>query len=625
MGVHNYQLLFEQMMNGFALHEIILNESGAPCDYRFLDVNPAFEALTGLKRAQIIGRTVREVLPDIEPQWIETYGHVALTGQPAHFESYSAALDKYFEVQAYSPQPGQFVTIFADITERKQARLALDEHLRLFHALLDALPGIVVFKDRDLRFRLYNGTTAELFGRPLDELIGKTDADLWPPELAESFRAEEQQVMATGNPLKTEHHLQTPGGERWVDVLKTPLRDERGQVNGILCCEWDITDRKRLEQALAEERNLLRTLIDAIPDHVYVKGREGRVLLVNQAQARDLGYTDPAELVGKTNFDLLPASEAEFTWANDRVVLESGAPLSVEEEYTNADGETRRTWSVKVPLRDAAGQVIGVVGLSRDITERRRLEEQLRQAQKMEAIGALAGGIAHNFNNLLTAVIGFAEFALSELPPGSLAAQDIQQVLASSRQMAELTRWLLAFARRQMLRPVKVNLNELLARFEKVLAPALGQGIGLNLRLSPDLWLVKVDPAQIEQVLLNLAFNAQQAMPDGGQFTIETGNVALPPLPSVKEGLEISGEGGFLPPGDYVRLTVSDTGRGIDAKTLPRLFEPFFSTKGLAEATGLGLAAAYGIIKQHGGDIRVTSAPGCGARFEIYLPRARTE
>ncbi len=368
MSERNYQLLFDRMLNGFALCEIILDESGTPRDYRFLDVNPAFEALTGLTRAQVIGRTVREVLPDLEPHWIETYGRVALSGEPVRFENYVAALDKYFEVQAYSPQRGHFVALFADITERK------------------------------------------------------------------------------------------------------------------------------------------------------------------------------------------------------------------------------------------------------------RLEEQLRQAQKMEAIGALAGGIAHNFNNLLTGVIGFAEFALSEQPPGSQAAQDIERVLAGARQMAELTRWLLAFARRQMIRPVQVNLNELLTRFDKVLIPALGGRVTLNLHLSPDLWPVRVDPAQIEQALLNLAFNAQAAMPDGGQFTIETANVVLNPASLSGDGLWVRSED--LPPGDYVRLAVSDTGCGIDAKTLPRIFEPFFSTKGLAEATGLGLAATYGIIRQHGGDIWVTSEPGRGTRFEIYLPRA---
>ena len=247
-----------------------------------------------------------------------------------------------------------------------------------------------------------------------------------------------------------------------------------------------------------------------------------------------------------------------------------------------------------------------------DLTEHKRMEAQMVQAQKMETVGRLAGGVAHNFNNLLTGVIGFAELARESLPAGDPARADIDVVLRSSQKMVDLTRYLLAFGRRQVLRPSMLSLNDLILRMEETLASLLGESVDQSLLLAPELWTVKADPTQIEQVLLNLVLNAQEAMPDGGQFTMETANVTLGEADVLSHDIA---------PGDYVMLSVSDTGVGMDEETISHIFEPFYSTRGLADATGLGSAVAYGIIKQHAGDIWVHSEKGESSRLEIYLPR----
>ena len=356
-----YRQLFATMLDGFALHEIICDENGRPVDYRFLEANPAFEEMTGLKARDIVGKRVLEVMPELEPFWMNTYGEVALTGRPARFEHYEHQLEKHFEVLAFSPEHGQFAAVLTDVTERRQA------------------------------------------------------------------------------------------------------------------------------------------------------------------------------------------------------------------------------------------------------------EQQLRRSQKMEAIGQLAGGIAHDFNNILTGITGYTEFALAQLGEDSQQASDLNEVLALGDRAADLTRQLLAFGRKQQLEPITVNINDLVENILKMLPRLIGEDIELRFSPGHDLGNVRADPGQIEQVLMNLAVNARDAMPDGGALTIETANVEL------DEAQAATFEGGK--PGPYVFFSVADTGCGMDAATLERAFEPFFTTKEVGKGTGLGLATVFGIVRQHEGSIDVQTRPGQGARFGIYLPR----
>ncbi len=368
------------------------------------------------------------------------------------------------------------------------------------------------------------------------------------------------------------------------------------------------------EAALRAHERFLRDVIDADPHFVFAKDWDGRFTLANKAVAQVYGIT-PDALVGKTDADFNSnRQEVENFLRDDREVIASGRPkLIPEEPVTNAKtGETRWFETVKVPLISADGTARQVVGVATDVTQRKRLEEQLRQSQKMEAIGRLAGGIAHDFNNLLTAIIGYAELLMADGGAADSRRGDVAEIKRAAERAAGLTQQLLAFSRKQLLQPKVLDLNALVRETQKLLRRLLGEDIELQTVAATDLDAVEADPGQLGQVIMNLAVNARDAMPRGGQLTIETANVVLDDA-AVQQHVTMR-------PGRYVMLAVSDTGVGMDADTKAHLFEPFFTTKEAGKGTGLGLATVYGIVKQSGGYIWAYSEPGRGATFKIYLP-----
>jgi PAS domain S-box-containing protein len=387
------------------------------------------------------------------------------------------------------------------------------------------------------------------------------------------------------------------------------------EILGCVVTLTNITERKRAEEALRESETRHRTLLENLPQKIFLKDRQSVYVSCNDNYARDHKIA-PEEIAGKTDYDFYPKELADKYRGDDKRLMATGEPEELEERYMQ-DG--RETWvrTVKTPVRNEQGEVVGILGIFWDITEQKQLEEQFRQAQKMEAIGQLAGGVAHDFNNLLTGIRGFADFARDEAEPGSQAHQDLGEVLTLADRAANLVRQLLAFSRRQPLEPVVLNVNALIADQTKMLTRVLGEDIAVRFVPSPDLGNVRADPGQIEQVVMNLAVNSRDAMADGGRLTIETANVEL--------GEEYARAHMDVTPGPYVMIAVSDTGCGIDEKTRQHLFEPFFTTKEQGKGTGLGLSTVYGIVKQHGGNIWVYSEPGKGATFKIYLPRVAAE
>ena len=371
-------------------------------------------------------------------------------------------------------------------------------------------------------------------------------------------------------------------------------------------------ERKRAEQDLLAREERFRALVEHSADAIALLDRTGTLIYASHSTERVLGY-QAEEVLGRHALDLIhpddvPAVAGRLLELQDR----PGAAVVMEARYRHKDGSWRYgECSVANRLSDAA--VRALVLNYREITERRRLEEQLRQAQKMEAVGRLAGGVAHDFNNVLTAIFGYADLLTEELPEGHQARGDLDEIRKAAQRASTLTRQLLAFSRQQVLQPMVLSLNDLVADVQNMLVRLVGEDVEVRLSLSPDAGNVRADAGQLQQVLLNLVVNARDAMPTGGKLLLETANADL-----TEQYAELHQP---VIPGRYVMLAVSDTGSGMDAETKARIFEPFFTTKEQGRGTGLGLSTVYGIVKQSCGYVWVYSEPGRGTTFKLYFPR----
>ena len=485
-----YRSLFELMLNGFAYCKMLYGKDKKPIDWIYLDVNDAFEKITGLTK-EIIGKQVTEAIPGITkdvPQLFETYGKVALTGETARFEIYLDTLKIWFSVMAYSPRKDYFVSIFEDITDRKQA-----------------------------------------------------------------------------------------------------------------------------EEALRESEEKYRTVLESNPDPVVVYDMEGRVIYLNPAFTRVFGWS-LEEQIGKKIDDFVP----EENWPETRMMIDkvtvSGESFSgLETRRYTKEGNILDISISGSCYRDQEGNVAASVINLRDITKQQELQAQFLHSQKMEGIGRLAGGVAHDFNNLLMIIIGYGELVFMGLRKDDPLRENVKEINRAAKSAASLTRQLMAFSRKQILKPRVLDFNEVVTNLKKMLGRIIGEDVELETALAPDLGLVEVDEGQMEQVIINLAVNAKDAMPQGGKLTLETATVYLDEEYARRHGVK-------LKHGPHVMLEMSDTGVGMDEETQAKIFEPFFTTKELGKGTGLGMATVYGIIKQSGGDIWVYSEPGGGTTFKIYLP-----
>jgi PAS domain S-box-containing protein len=843
-----FRLLFAHMQEGLALHEIVCDDAGTPVDYRFLEVNPAFERLTGLSAPHIVGKTVLEVLPHTEPHWIEAYGRVALTGEPAHFEEYSRELDRYYQVTAYCPKRGQFAVVFEEVTERRRAEVEREitvDLLRLLNASND-LPRLAQDVTRLLQewsgceavgIRLRRGADYPYFetrgfssagpaaeggacaeaapgGGPQLECLcrqvleGRTDparpyftaeGTFWTNSRSDLRSAAREQGLPEGAPSRCD-------GEGYESVALVPLRFA-GETFGLL----QLNDRRRgrfspervalferlaasLAVGLSQRRAAAelavreaqaRSILRAAPVGIGVAAQ--RVLReVNDAMTAITGYSRE-ELLGQPARVLYP-SEADFEavgrayvqfqaggraaaetrWrrkdgrvievalhasvidpsdpsqgitfaaqditnfrrgerlAQARLALSSfaedhGLEELLQKTVDEAEGLTEsqigffhfvesdqatlslQAWSTRtlaapctaggkgrhygvgdagvwadcirerravvhndyaalpnrrglppghaVLVREAVvpvfreNRIVAVLGVGNkeadygeedvrdlsvlgsmawDLVSRKRAEEEREalqakflQAQKMEAVGRLAGGVAHDFNNMLQVILGYTDLALAGTPAQSPLAENLRHVQEAAEHSAALTRQLLAFARRQTIVPRVLDLNEAVAGLLKMLGRLIGESIELVWRPSGRPAVVRMDPSQLGQVLANLVVNSRDALEGAGSITLETGHAELDAAYcAAHPGARV---------GPHVLLAVTDSGGGMDEQTRAHLFEPFFTTKPAGVGTGLGLATVYGIVKQNEGFVSVYSELGQGTSVKIYLPRYDAE
>jgi PAS domain S-box-containing protein len=475
----------------------------------------------------------------------------------------------------------------------------LDPIPTLRDARIEVIGDGFVLLDRSRRIADLNHAAEAIIGRGRANAAGES-IDRVLPEFPSVIDADVRQDLT----------LPASDGARIYDIRITPIQTDGEPLTGYVVLLRDVTERRQTEGALRDSELRYRELVENARDLICTRDLEGRTLSVNQAGLDLLGY-GTEDIIGRQLLDFVtPESRAQAE------MVVKGLPSDLPYGRTEISMLTRDGRQVVLELaswvqrRDGVPATVQSIG--RDVTERRRLEEELRQAQKMEAIGKLAGGVAHDFNNLLTAIIGFAAMAEEDELAGPFMRECLGQIRGSGEQAAALTRQLLAFGRRQMLQPVDLDLNHVVDDIHKILRRVIGEDIELVVRLAPDLRPVRIDLSQVQQVIMNLAVNARDAMPHGGRLTISTENVVMRPQASpVTPDLAADA---------YAALVVEDTGEGVDPAILGHIFEPFFTTKAIGRGTGLGLATVYGIVKQSGGDIQVRSTYGCGTTFTVLLP-----
>jgi PAS domain S-box-containing protein len=512
-----------------------------------------------------------------------------------------------------SLQEGKIIAIYEDITKRKRAEKALRESDQFNKAIISgANVGIVVY-DRSLRHQTWNHFMEHLTGCRSEEVLGKSSRDLFPKIHEEYLDVILERALAGENVALPDmtYFLSQGGNAGWVSGNYGPYRNSKGEIVGVIGMVYDITERKVAEEALKKSEEHFRAIFETAQDCIFIKDRALNYVLVNPAMEYVLGRP-ASEMIGMSDGELFGEEAEQRIREVDCRVLDGETS---EDEYTlSINGAPTTLHVVKVPMHDASGEIIGICGIARDISQTRQLEAHVRQAAKMEAIGTLAGGIAHDFNNLLMGIQGHSFLMLMDIPSDHPHTSHLKEIEEIVRSGASLTRQLLGFAKGGKYEVKPTVLNDLIRKSSELFGRTKKE-IQIHHQYEEDVWIVEADQGQIEQVLLNLYVNAWQAMPAGGKLFLETANVTL--------------DDNFVKPykvkpGRYVRVSVTDTGIGMSEETLQRIFAPFFTTKEMGRGIGLGLASAYGIIKNHGGLITVSSQKGKGSNFTIYLPCSET-
>ncbi len=471
--------------------------------------------------------------------------------------------------------------------------------------------------DRQGRHATWNKGVGRMLGYAMPEFLGKPVTDLYTPEDQAADLPARQLAEASeqGRATRERWVVRKDGSRFWASTATTAARDSKGQVIGFAQTLRDLTDLRRAEEELRRSREALDFALEAAAlgtwDHDLITGE-----LRWDSRAKALFGLAPDTPVSHRRWadavrtDDLAKAEA----AREKAVREH-TPFSIEYRILWPDGTEHSIAMVgRATVDPATGQAVRMAGVLLDITERKRSEARLQEVLRLEAIGRLAGGIAHDLNNMLVAILGFSDLLAGSFQPEDPRREDVEQITLAASRSATLTRQLLAFARREIIQPRRIDVNRVVQRAERLLRPVLGESIELVFQLSPDVGAIFADPGQVEQVLMNLVLNARDAMPQGGRVVIETTRLTVG---GALSGQEVESEAA---PGQYVMLAVSDTGHGMDPATLQRIWEPFFTTKPSGRGTGLGLSAVYGAVKQSGGFVWAESAPGQGTVISVYWP-----
>ena len=590
-------------------------------DMRIVGCNKAFEGLFLYKQLEVEGKTLDALIVDNNQlEHAVAYTKASLTGKTIQGSGQRRRKDGTLIQTRFTGIPvtvdGEAVGsygVYEDITPLKDAEDALKVSEQAFRALLNAATDTAFLLDTSYTILASNEIAATRLGYTSKELLGKNLIDLFPRDVAKKRMANLDKARETGRPVRFLDRRE----KRLFDSNYFPVRDTEGKVTRIAIFAREITAQVRAEEALRESEEKYRTILESIEEGYYEVNIAGDFTFFNDSLTTIFGYTRD-EMLGMNYKQNTDTAETDRLYKVFNKVYTTGKPSKGAEYRISGKNGTTKYVEVSVSLlKDKEGKGVGFGGITRDVTERKiaeqeknRLEAQFQQAQKMEATGTLAGGIAHDFNNLLMAMQGNASLALLNKDSSHPDYERLKNIEKYIRDAATLTKQLLGFARggKYEIRPT--NLNTLLQKSSKMFGRTKKE-ITIHQKYQEDPWAAEADSGQIEQVLLNLYVNAWQAMPGGGELYLETQNTTID---------ESSSNQYDVIPGKYVKISITDTGSGMDEATRKRIFDPFFTTKEMGRGTGLGLASVYGIVKSHGGFIDVYSEKGHGTIFTIHLP-----
>ena len=572
--------------------------------------NRGAETLLGYQASEMLGVSIRKLLPadrrDEEQSILRSY-ETQWQAKDGHLINVSITISP---IKDSAGNRIGFSTVARDISAYKQAEAALRQNQALLLSLTESTPDAIYAKDTQGRYLLLNAAAQKFVGKSAADVLGQDDTAVFPLEEAQHLMKDDRRAMTSDIQTIDEFLTSADGTVRAVMATKGPLRDARGNVVGIFGISRDITERKQLEEAHAR----LATAVEQAGESIQVADLKGTILYVNPAFEKACGYTS-AEVLGQ-NSRLLKSGkqDAEFyrqMWG----CLGRGETWKGHFTNRRKDGTLYEEDTTIAPIRDGEGRIVNYVAIKHDVTHELQLEAQVRQAQKQEALGQLAGGIAHDFNNILAAILGNVQMAVSDTAPDHPARECLDEIQKASDRARSLVQQILTFSRQQPQNRQIIALGPILAEAARFLRATIPSGVEIIPTIAPGVPLVLADATQIHQVILNLGTNAWHALEDQpGRIGIQLQAVTL----DAAEAALVAG----LRPGRFACLTVSDTGKGMDAPTRARIFDPFFTTKEVGKGTGLGLSVVRGIVENHDGAITVVSEPGQGATFQVYFPAA---
>ena len=603
-------------------------------DGEYLMVNKATSEFLGMPAEKIVGKSFADLLhPELVKVFMERTGKVIETNSPITVRDYISISNRtryfhsvIFPISSENGRPSMLGTSSVDITDQILYQNVLKENETRFRSLFEGSPDAIFLADASSgTITRANEKASTLTGYTRDELIGKHFNSLHPEDQREiiviSFREKETEARKSVTSMPTESFVQHKDGPKIpVEITSHEMKlDNRDIIYSIF---RDITIRKKTESELQEKTIMLETVTESVPAYIYMKNRDLRYTFINRYGLEQHDHLSPERLTGKNDYDIFPETIANHYRSTDKTVMETGQPLmNMEEEVVLPDGSCVPVLTNKFPLFNKQGEIEGIIGISMDRSEQktaeernRKLENQLRSSHKLETLGTLSGGIAHDFNNILTPIIGFTEIAIDTLPPDSDTLQDLQAVLKAAKRAKKLVQQILTFSRQEPQNLLPQQLQPLIRESMDFLRHSIPSTVRTEQIIEEFDDTVMCDASQVQQIVMNLCTNAWQAMEtEPKTLTVELRKITI-------NSLTAANHKNLKEHQPYARITVHDTGKGMEKEEIDRMFDPFYTTKEVGKGTGLGLSVVYGIVRGHNGEITVESTKSRGTSISVFLP-----